>query len=31
MVIGAAAEWGLGIRAERKCLEDIATPLSRTA
>jgi MFS family permease len=31
MVIGAAAEWSLGIRAERKCLEDIATPLSRTA
>jgi MFS family permease len=31
MVIGAAAEWGLGIRAERKCLEDIAAPLSRTA
>jgi MFS family permease len=31
MLTGAATEWRLGIRAERKCLEDVAAPLSRNA
>ena len=31
MLIAAATEWKLGFAAERRSLEDVATPLSRAA